>query len=139
MRDLSASERSFLDQPAYLRLATIQLNGAPHLTVMWYRRDDDAILMVTPADALKVKNLRNDPRASAVVEDPESPQRYLELRGEITVIDDDQRARQELREVARRYIGDQADDFVDGLSDDPRTLLSLSIERVFNRNAVKDV
>lgn len=140
MHQFTDPEKHFLDcDGAYLRLATLHANGAPHLTVMWFRREADRILMITPLDSQKVRNLRHDTRFSALIEDPETPQRYLELRGTAEIIDDDQRAREELFRIARRYIGDdRAQAYVQGLSPAPRVILALDTETIFNRNALED-
>lgn len=119
------ADREILNEPCYMRLATLMPDGSPQNTVLWYRLVDDAIHIICPESAQKVRNLDLDNRISAVIEDPETPHRYLEIRGEGNVIRDDALARRELREVAMRYIGDRADDFVAGLSTDPRVVLRL--------------
>ena len=127
---LTGDDREFLDQPAYMRLATLMPDGSPQLTVLWYRRDGDRLHVICPQSAQKVANLDRDSRASAVIEDPASAHRFIELRGECAVLRDDAMARRELREIARRYIGDRAEGFVDGLSEAPRVVLQLTPERV---------
>lgn len=119
------ADRELLNKPCYMRLATLMPDGAPQNTVLWYRLAGDALHVICPESAQKVRNLDRDGRVSAIIEDPETPHRYLEIRGDCTVIRDDALARRELREVAMRYIGDRADDFVAGLSTDPRVVLQL--------------
>lgn len=127
---LTAGDRAFVDQPGYLRLATLMPDGAPQLTVLWYRRVDDALHVVCPQSAQKVRNLERDGRVSGVVEDPATPHRFLELRGRGEVVRDDAFARSELRHIAARYIGAEADPFVDRLSAEPRVVLELTPEQV---------
>ncbi len=122
---LSDADRDFLNQPCYMRLATLMPDGSPQNTVLWYRLADDALHFICPQSAQKVRNLDRDGRVSAIVEDPASPHRYIEVRGECRVIRDDGMARQELQKIAVRYIGDKAGDFVAGLSADPRVVLQL--------------
>lgn len=124
----------FLEHTAFLRLATLMPDGAPQITVLWYRREGEVLRIVCPESAQKVRNLDRDARISAVVEDPESAQRYIELRGTGEVIRDDAAARDELRRIAARYIDDRASDFVDQLSADPRVILEIHAERMFRRN-----
>jgi PPOX class probable F420-dependent enzyme len=132
---LSESDRRFLDQPGYLRLATLMPDGAPQITVLWYRLTGDAFHVVCPQSAQKVLNLERDGRISGIVEDPATPHRFLELRGRGEVVRDDAFARGELREIAARYIGERAGPFVDGLSDAPRVVLRLTPRRV-NRHGL---
>ncbi|MEZ4569673.1 MAG: PPOX class F420-dependent oxidoreductase [Thermomicrobiales bacterium] len=127
---LTASQREFLDQPAYLRLATLMPDGSPQITVLWYRLDGEELHVVCPESAQKVVNLDNDPRVSAVVEAPSDPYKYIELRGTCEAVRDDGLARQDLRKIAERYIGDRSSEFVDGLSNDPRVLLRITPTKV---------
>lgn len=130
---MTSDDRQFLDQPGFARLATLMPDGSPQATVMWYRRDGDTITMVCPAAAQKPRNLERDPRVSLVVEDPESAFKYLEIRGNAEVVRDDSGARDELRRIARRYVGDRADGFVDDLSTDPRVLLVVHPRKINRR------
>lgn len=127
---LTGMDREFLNQPGYMRLATLMPDGSPQVTVLWYRLVDDKLHVICPQSAQKVTNLERDPRASAVVEDPSTAHRYYELRGDCLVLRDDALARRELVEIARRYIGDRAEGFVGGLSSEPRVVLQLAPERV---------
>ena len=62
-----------------LNLATIQRNGVPHLTALFYGfTGDNRIGILTYESSQKVVNLRRDPRFSALVE---SGDRYAELCG----------------------------------------------------------
>ena len=118
--------RDLLHEPCYMRLATLLPDGSPQVTVLWYRLDGNTLNVICPESAQKVKNLDRDSRVSAVIESPESAHRYVELRGNCDVIRDDALARRELRLIARRYVGNDADGFVDGLSADPRVVLALT-------------
>lgn len=124
----------FLDQPAFMRLATLMPDGSPQITVLWYRREGEVLRIVCPESAQKVRNLDRDGRVSAVMEDPESAHHFIEIRGTAEVIRDDAAARDELRRIAARYIGDRASGFVEQLSSDPRVILEVHAERMFRRN-----
>jgi PPOX class probable F420-dependent enzyme len=127
---LSTTIRALLDQPAFAKLATLRPDGAPQVTVMWYRRDGDTLRMIAPAHAAKVRNLARDPRVSVVVDDPDSDYRYVELRGRAEIVRDDGAARVELRRIATRYIAERADSYVDALSADPRVIIVVHPESV---------
>jgi PPOX class probable F420-dependent enzyme len=49
-------------------LATVNPNGTPLATPMWFVHDDDGFGMVTHADMQKMKNLAINPNVSVVVE-----------------------------------------------------------------------
>jgi PPOX class probable F420-dependent enzyme len=76
---MSAEEvAAFLDSCRSLIVATLDKDGAPHQTVLWFARQDDAILFETYGSSQKVLNLRRDPRISVLCEDGET---YQDLRG----------------------------------------------------------
>jgi PPOX class probable F420-dependent enzyme len=123
-------ELALLDMRAFAKLTTLMDDGAPQTTVMWYRRDGDTLRMIAPAAALKVRNVTRDSRIAVVIDNPSNGYHYLQIRGKVDVVRDDAAARAELRQVATRYIGDQADAYVDRLSSDPRVLLVIHPEKV---------
>lgn len=127
---LEERQRAILDKPAFATLVTLMPDGGPQGTVMWYRRDGETLLMVSPERAVKVGNLDRDPRATVVVIDPDAGRNYVELRGRVEVVHDDRQARGNLVHIASRYIGDQAEPFVAGLDEAPRVLLVLHPEHV---------
>jgi PPOX class probable F420-dependent enzyme len=49
-------------------LATLQPDGAPLATAMWFLPGPDRLTMVSVANTQKVRNLRRDPRVSVVAE-----------------------------------------------------------------------
>jgi PPOX class probable F420-dependent enzyme len=57
-----------LDGPATVVLATINPDGSPLATPMWYVHDADGIGMVSVDGLQKIRNLARDPRVSVVVE-----------------------------------------------------------------------
>lgn len=57
-----------LEGPATAVLATINPNGSPLATPMWYVHDASGIGMVSVDGLQKIHNLRRDPRVSMVVE-----------------------------------------------------------------------
>lgn len=69
---------TFLDSAKSLIVATLDGSGAPHLTVLWFARQDANILFETYGSSQKALNLRRDPRVAVLCEDGEA---YAELRG----------------------------------------------------------
>jgi PPOX class probable F420-dependent enzyme len=73
-----AEIEEFLAGDMKVQVATIGPDGAPHLTTLFYVLDEGRIAFWTYGASQKVRNLRRDPRISALVEDGED---YFELRG----------------------------------------------------------
>lgn len=57
-----------LDGPATVVLATVNPDGSPLATPMWYVHDAEGIGMVSVEGLQKIRNLERDPRVSVVVE-----------------------------------------------------------------------
>ncbi|MCB2079947.1 MAG: PPOX class F420-dependent oxidoreductase [Novosphingobium sp.] len=70
--------RDFLDGSRSLSVATLDKDGAPHLTTLWFAREGDTVLFETYGSSQKIVNLRRDPRIAVMCEDGET---YGELRG----------------------------------------------------------
>jgi PPOX class probable F420-dependent enzyme len=69
---------AFLDSSKSLNVATLDREGAPHLTTLWFARSGQNILFETYGTSQKVVNLRRDPRIAVLCEQGET---YDELRG----------------------------------------------------------
>lgn len=80
----------FLATPRNCVLTTLEADGWPHSSAMWFVPEDSCIRMWSYAKSQKVLNARRDPRASAVVEagiDYEEL-RGIMVRGSIEVVED---------------------------------------------------
>src|ERR1051326_7795735 len=80
-RDIPLSEMGdFLALPLVAVLATYRRDGGVLLPPVWHQwRDGGFDVLVYPTD-IKVRHLRNDPRASILVYENEPPYRGVELR-----------------------------------------------------------
>ena len=97
--------RAFLEAPHFAVMATINRDGTPQLTVMWYalHPTEDVVLLNASRGLLKEKNLRRDPRMAICVEDG---MRYVTLAGTADLVDDRAVQEREVNEqIAPRYIG----------------------------------
>ncbi|MFB6961624.1 PPOX class F420-dependent oxidoreductase [Streptomyces sp. NPDC056309] len=101
--------KSLLDGPVFVVLGTIQPDGSPQLSPVWAMRDGEDILVSTTVDRRKKKNLDRDARASVVVQDPDSPYEYAEIRGtaELTTAG----GKQLIDELSLKYTGKKYAEF----------------------------
>jgi PPOX class probable F420-dependent enzyme len=129
---LTAEQRAFIDQPGtFARLATLGRDGAPQLTVMWFRRVDDAFRMVCEPGAAKAHNVGRDPRVALVIEHPTDPYRYLQFRGRAELVSDSALGADETRELAWRYLGrERGDAYLAGVDGAALVTLVVRPERV---------
>ncbi|MFE7210903.1 PPOX class F420-dependent oxidoreductase [Streptomyces sp. NPDC001698] len=101
--------KSLLDGPVFVVLGTIQPDGSPQLSPVWAKRDGEDVLVSTTVDRRKKKNLDRDARVSVVVQDPDSPYEYAEIRGtaELTTAG----GRQLIDELSLKYTGKKYAEF----------------------------
>jgi PPOX class probable F420-dependent enzyme len=64
----AASIQAFLATKDVALLATVQADGAPLATPMWFLHDAAALTMISVDGTQKVRNLRRDPRVCVVAE-----------------------------------------------------------------------
>jgi PPOX class probable F420-dependent enzyme len=68
----------FLGSQMKVQVATVNPDGSPHLTTLFYVLDQGRIAFWTYASSQKIKNLQRDARISCLVEAGDD---YFELRG----------------------------------------------------------
>ncbi|HEX6679007.1 MAG TPA: pyridoxamine 5'-phosphate oxidase family protein [Gaiellaceae bacterium] len=91
-----------LERPLVAVLATYRLSGEVLLSPVWHRWRDGGFDVVSRRDDVKVRHLRNDPRATMLVYEHEPPYRGIELKGRAVL----GRAERDLvREIASHYMG----------------------------------
>jgi PPOX class probable F420-dependent enzyme len=106
-----------LDEPLVAVLATLRPDGSVLLSPVWHEWRDRGFNLWLPADDVKTRHLRRDPRATIVVAESTDPLRGVELRTEarLTAADDLIGA---IR-IATRYVGpEKGAEYVEGASYD---------------------
>jgi PPOX class probable F420-dependent enzyme len=101
---LSEKARAFLQERHFAVLATINKDGSPQLTTMWYLLQGDTIMMNTKEGRIKDLNMKRDPRITICVEDGYN---YVTISGTVAMIDDQETAHQDIFRLAVRYHGEQ--------------------------------
>lgn len=110
-----------LERPLLGVLATHRADGSVLLSPVWHRWRAGGFDVVTGGDDVKVRHLREDPRASIVVCEHEPPYRGIEVRGSVVLGHADEGV---VRDIAVRYLGDdEGQAYVDRGYDD--TLIRL--------------
>jgi PPOX class probable F420-dependent enzyme len=71
---------------AYLFLATLMPDGSPQVTPVWFNTDGEHILVNTAAGRVKDINMRARPSVAIVIQDPDDPYRYIQIRGRVAEI-----------------------------------------------------
>ena len=101
---LSEKARAFLNAKHFAVLATINSDGTPQLTTMWYLLERDTIVMNTKAGRIKDRNMRRDPRIAICVEDGYN---YVTISGTVEMIENPEIAQRDIYRLAVRYDGEE--------------------------------
>ena len=99
---LSERARAFLQERRFAVLGTINKDGSPQLTTMWYLLEGDTIVMNTRAGRIKERNMRRDQRISVCFADGYV---YVAITGRVEMIDDSLVAQHDIFRLALRYDG----------------------------------
>jgi PPOX class probable F420-dependent enzyme len=126
---LPENVRAFIEQPRFGVLATINQDGTPQQSVVWYDLVGNDILMNTRANRVKDKNLRRDVRASLCVADG---YQYVTLEGEIEINDDQATAQADILHLAIRYDGEESGNqqSAEKFSKQQRVTITLKVSKV---------
>lgn len=125
---LSDAARAFLtERQRFCVLATINADGTPQQSVMWFELRDGSIMINTEISRLKARNLARDPRASICVEERYT---YVTIAGAVTLDDTRETSQADIYALARRYNPDfKEGDYAD-FADQQRVTILLSIDKV---------
>ena len=102
---LGEDVRTFLDVPRFAVMGTLNPDRSPHLTVVWYERRGDEVVVNTTQERVKARNLGNDPRVSLLVGEAE---RYVRLDGVCRAVAFGDDALRDIRALGVRYDGEAA-------------------------------
>lgn len=104
MIELTDKVRDFLRERRFAVLATINPDGTPQMTTMWYELQGDRIMMNTLVGRKKERNLKRDPRLFLCIEDEYN---YLTLGGYAELDYDHDLSQSTIRALAVRYDGEE--------------------------------
>jgi PPOX class probable F420-dependent enzyme len=88
MTTVPESHRDLLDLPV-ATLATIDGDGLPQLTEVWFLHDDGELRFSLNTSRAKTAHLQARPGCSVLLLDLANPYRYLEVRGRARIEPDD--------------------------------------------------
>lgn len=94
----------FTTKVAFAHLATLFPDGAPQVTPVWFEYDGTHIIINTARGRAKDKNMQRDARVSLAVSDPENPYRYIQLRGKVVEMTE-QDGDAVIDRLAKKYMG----------------------------------
>jgi PPOX class probable F420-dependent enzyme len=103
MAALTEKAREFLQNPYVGEVTTLRSDGSPHSTVVWVDIDTDEVIFNTVVGRAKERHLRQDPRVSLIVVDPEDQYRWVSVSGKAELTTDG--ADEVIDKLAKKYLG----------------------------------
>ncbi|MDH6576693.1 PPOX class F420-dependent oxidoreductase [Kitasatospora sp. MAP5-34] len=123
---LSDAAKALLDAKTFAVVTTLQPDGSPQSSVVWVARDGDDVLFCTVEGRRKHLNMVKDPRVSVLVNPPDNPYSYFEVRGEVAMTTEG--GRELINALSQKYRGEEVYGF-DG-PDDVRVVVRLTPRKV---------
>lgn len=93
-----------LRKKSFAHLVTLMPDGSPQVSPVWCDFDGTHVVVNSAKGRQKDRNMRRDPRVALSVQDPDDPYRYLEVRGRVEEITE-QDADAHIDALAKRYMG----------------------------------
>ena len=104
MPTIPATHQDLLQKPAFANLATLNPDGSPQVTPVWFEYDGQNILVNTARGRVKDRNLKREPRVALSIMDPANPYRYLGIQGRVTEMTENG-ADAGIDRLAKKYLG----------------------------------
>jgi PPOX class probable F420-dependent enzyme len=93
-----------LRAPSPCFLTTLMSDGSPQITEVWVDTDGEHVVVNTWEGALKLRNVRRDPRVAVAVADVDDFRSYFSVRAEVVEITTEG-ANEHINELSRKYLG----------------------------------
>ena len=121
------------------KLATVRVDGRPHVAPVWFVLDGDVLLFNTGAATVKGTALQRDPRVTLCVDDERPPFAYVIIEGTAEVSTDLGDMLTWATRIGGRYMGaDRADEFGRRNAVDTELLVRVTPTRMITETGVSD-
>ncbi|MDT3725488.1 PPOX class F420-dependent oxidoreductase [Streptomyces sp. DSM 41972] len=121
------------------KLATVRVDGRPHLAPIWFVLDGGDVVFNTGAATVKGRNLARDGRIAVCVDDDRPPFAYVILEGRARLSEDVEELRHWAARIGARYMGeDRAEEFGARNGVPGELLVRMSIDKVLAEKGVSD-
>jgi PPOX class probable F420-dependent enzyme len=94
-----------LEKKPLAHLATVMPDGSPQNTPVWFDYVDGKIRVNSALGRTKVRNMKLGAKVALSISDPDDPDRYVQLRGTVTRVRQDEVAAAHIDQLAYKYMG----------------------------------
>lgn len=112
---------------AFANLATLNADGTPQVTPVWFDWDGSRLRINTAKGRLKDKNLRRTPAVALSIMDPDNPYRYVQVKGRVAAVTESG-ADAHIDSLAKKYLG--KDSYPHRKPDEVRVIFTITPDRV---------
>src|SRR3954469_23186497 len=92
------------EKKAFAHLATIQPDGSPQVTPVWFDYTDGKVRVNTAKGRVKARNMSEGTKVALSIVDPDNDYRYVQIRGIVSKETTDGAA-QHIDGLAKKYLG----------------------------------
>ncbi|MUL40475.1 PPOX class F420-dependent oxidoreductase [Streptomonospora sp. PA3] len=103
MSTIPADREDILHKRSFAHVATLGPRGEPQANPVWIDWDGENVRFSQTRGRQKYRNLLRDDRISMSVQDPDDPYRYVEIRGRVESIEEDD-GNAFIDHLAKRYL-----------------------------------
>jgi PPOX class probable F420-dependent enzyme len=105
MSEIPASHLDLLQQKkAFASLATVNPDGTPQVTPVWFDYDGGALRVNTAKGRVKARNMREGAHVALSIMDPDNPYRYVQVRGRVRRVTEEG-ADRHIDSLTKKYMG----------------------------------
>jgi len=97
-KDLLTTKKTFA------HIATLMSDGTPQVTPVWFDYDGSTIRVNSAKGRVKVANMKQRPAVAMSIIDPDNPYRYVQIRGRVKRITEED-ADRHIDSLAKKYLG----------------------------------
>ena len=94
-----------LEKKPLAHLATVMPDGSPQNTPVWFDYTDGKIRVNSALGRTKVRNMKLGAKVALSICDPDNSDRYVQLRGTVTNVRQDDVAARHIDQLAYKYMG----------------------------------
>ena len=89
---------------AFAMLATVQPDGTPQVTPVWFDLHGGNVRINTAKGRIKTRNMTQNSAVAIAIMDPANPYRYIQVRGKVAVVTEEN-ADAHIDSLAKKYLG----------------------------------
>lgn len=113
------------EKKAFAHLATVMPDGSPQNTPVWFDFEGGKVRVNSALGRTKTRNMKMGAKVALSIMDPDNPDRYVQLRGTVTGVRQDDVAAKHIDQLAYKYMGLDKNPYAK--AEDVRVMFEISV------------